>query len=235
MIATVVNALAIMMGSLVGVLLNEGIPKKLNDTLMKGMSLCVLLIAIMGINSVSSKLGANDTLIIIVSIAIGAVIGEGIDIEKRLKDLGDSIERKLNGRGGKVSEGFVTSSLVFCVGAMAIVGSLQSGLNGNYKVLFAKSVIDGIASIVFASTLGIGVMLSAVSVFIYQGTITLTAGLLKGVLLAPVVNDMTAVGSALIIAIGLNMMGSSKVKVANLLPAIFLPMVYQLILNIVGK
>lgn len=233
MFATVVNALAIIVGSLIGVLLNEGIPKKINDTLMKGMALCVILIAIMGINSVSGKLGSNDTLIIIVSIAIGAIIGEGVDIERRLKNLGDSIERKLKGRGGKVSEGFVTSSLVFCVGAMAIVGSLQSGLNGNYKILFAKSVIDGIASVVFASTLGIGVMLSAASVFIYQGTITITAGLLKGVLLTPVVNDMTAVGSALIIAIGLNMLGSSKVKVANLLPAIFLPMVYQLVLNLV--
>lgn len=233
MFGTAVNALAIITGSLIGVRLNKGIPERINDTLMKGMALCVILIAIMGINSVSGKLSSNDTLIIIISIAIGAIIGEIVDIDRRLKNLGDSIERKLNGRGGKVSEGFVTASLVFCVGAMAIVGSLQSGLEGNYKVLFAKSVIDGITSVVFASTLGIGVMLSAASVFLYQGIITLTAGLLKGVLLTPVVNDMTAVGSALIIAIGLNMLGSSKVKVANLLPAIFLPMIYQLIINLI--
>lgn len=229
MIATVVNALAIIGGSLVGVLLKGGIPDRINDTVMKGMSLCVILISILGISDVSRSLKSNDILVIIFAVAIGAIVGEVIDIDKRLKNLGDFIEKKLNGRGGKVSEGFVTASLVFCIGAMAIVGSLQSGLSGNYKILFAKSVIDGVASIVFASTLGIGVMLSAVSVFLYQGTITLTAGLLKGVLVTPVINDMTAIGSMLIIAIGLNMMGSAKVKVANLLPAIFIPILYQLI------
>jgi uncharacterized protein len=228
MIGTIVNAFAIIGGSLIGVLIKGGIPERINDTVMKGMSLCVLLISILGITNVAGSLKHKDILIIIISIAVGAVIGEGIDIEKRLQNFGDMLERKLNGRGGKISEGFVSASLVFCVGAMAIVGSLESGLSGNHSTLFAKSVIDGISSIVFASSLGIGVLLSGVSVFIYQGTITLSAGLLKGVLMTSV-NDMTAIGSVLIIAIGLNMMGAVKIKVANLLPAIFLPVVYQII------
>lgn len=231
MIATIINTLAIFGGSLLGVLTNERIPKRINETLMKGMALCVLLISIMGISGVAGKLSSNDTLLAILSMAIGAVLGELVDLDKRLNNLGDSLEKRLKGRGGKVSEGFVTASLVFCVGAMAIVGSLQSGLDGNYSVLFAKSVIDGTVSIIFASTLGIGVMLSGVSVFVYQGTITLAAGLLKGVLMPGIINDMTAVGNVLIIAIGLNMLGAVKIKVANLLPAIFIPMGYQLMVN----
>jgi uncharacterized protein len=231
MIGTIVNALAIIGGSLFGVLIKGGIPERINDTVMKGMSLCVLLISILEITSVSSALKHYDILIIIISIAVGAVIGEAIDIEKRLQNFGDMLERQLKGRGGKISEGFVSASLVFCVGAMAIVGSLESGLSGNHSTLFAKSVIDGITSIVFASSLGIGVMLSGVSVFLYQGAITLSAGLLKGVLMTSV-NDMTAIGSVLIIAIGLNMMGAVKIKVANLLPAIFLPVIYQIVMKL---
>jgi uncharacterized protein len=235
MIATIINALAIIGGSIIGLLLKGGIPEKINDTVVKAMALCVILISILGISGVSGNLKSNDILIIIFSMAIGAVIGESIDIDQRLINVGDKIEKKLNGRGGKVSQGFVTASLLYCVGAMAIVGSLESGLMGNYKTLFAKSVIDGITSIVFTSTLGIGVMLSSVSVFIYQGAITMAAGLLSGVLITTVVNDITAVGSVLIIAIGLNMLGAAKIKVANLLPAIFLPILYQIVMNIFIK
>lgn len=232
MIGTIINVLAIIGGSLFGFFLKGGIPKKINDTVMEGIALCVILISILGIIGVSSSLKSKDMLVIIFSVAIGAIIGEVIDIDKKLKELGDIIEKKLKGRGGKISEGFVTASLVFCVGAMSIVGSLQSGLLGNYKTLYAKSVLDGISAIVFTSSLGIGVMLSAVSVLLYQGSITLAAGLLKGVLVTPVVNDMTAIGSILIIGIGLNMLGATKIKVANLLPCIFIPILYQVIMNI---
>lgn len=235
MFATVVNAFAIIGGSLIGILLKGGIPERINDTVMKGLALCVMLIGILGVVGVSGAIKSNDTLVIIFSVAIGAIIGEGIDIDNKLKKFGDKIEKKLNGRGGRISEGFVTASLVYCVGAMAVVGSLDSGLSGNYKTLFAKSVIDGISAIIFTTTFGIGVMLSSVSVFIYQGTITLAAGFLKGVLTVTAVNDMTAVGSMLIIAIGLNMIGSTKVKVANLLPGMFLPIIYQVVLNIFTK
>lgn len=235
MLGTIVNSLAIIGGSLIGLILKKGIPEKVNDTVIKGLSLCVIMISLLGINSVSSSLKSNDILIIIFAVAIGAIIGEIIDIDNRINNLGDNIEKKFRGRGGKISEGFVTASLLFCVGAMAIVGSLQSGLTGNYQTLFAKSVIDGIVAIMFTSTFGVGVMLSSVSVFLYQGTITMAAGLLKGLLVTPVVNDMTAVGSLLIFAIGLNMMGSVKIKVANLLPGVFIPIIYQVIKNIFFK
>jgi uncharacterized protein len=231
MIATIINVLAIVGGSILGLILKGGIPKKINDTVVKAMALSVILIGILEITGVASKLSSNDTLVIIFSMAIGAVIGESIDIDKKLINFGDKIEKKLNGRGGNISQGFVTASLLYCVGAMAIVGSLESGLTSNYKTLYAKSVLDGINSIIFTSTLGIGVMLSAVSVFIYQGAITLAAGLLSGVLV-PSVSSMTAIGGVLIIAIALNMLGTTKIKVANLLPAIFIPILYQVIVTV---
>lgn len=223
---TLVNAAAIIAGSAVGLVFKGGIPEKVNDTLIKGLGLCVIFIGISG------ALKGNDMLVLIVSIALGGIIGELIDIDSRLKEFGDNLEKKLKGKGGRVSEAFVTSSLLFCVGAMAIVGALESGLTGNHEKLFTKSMLDGISSIIFASSLGVGVIFSAAAVFVYQGIITLGASALKGVLVTSVINDMTAVGSILIIGIGLNMLGSSKVKTANFLPAIFLPILYYLIMNI---
>ena len=230
MLGTIVNALAIIAGSLGGYLIlqlfKEGIPERINDTIMKGMALCVLLIGISG------ALEYKQILLVILSIAIGGIIGEIIDIDKQLQKLGDNLEKKLNGRGGKVSQGFVTASLLFCVGAMAVMGSLESGLNGNHEILFAKSIIDGITAAVFTTTLGIGVALSAITVFLYQGTITIGAIYLKDLLTVAVVSDMSAIGGLLIIGIALNMMGVTKIKVANLLPAVFIPIVYQIILNV---
>lgn len=227
MLGTIVNAVAIFLGSLLGFVLKGGLPERFNDTVMKGLSLCVILIGISG------SLKSNNIMVVIFSIVFGAVIGEGIDIDLRLKNLGDKIEKGLKGRGGRVSEGFVTASLIYCVGAMAIVGALESGLTGNYKTLFAKSIIDGVSSIIFTSTLGIGVMFSGFSVFLYQGIITLLAGSLKSVLVDTVINDMTAIGSLLIIGIGLNMLGAAKIKVANLLPGVFFPIIYFLVKGVI--
>lgn len=224
MLGTIVNSSAIILGSLIGLLLKGGIPKKYNETIMKGLSLCVLLIG------AQDAAKTKNIILIIFSIVIGSIIGEFIDIDKRLQQLGNYIEIKLKGRGGRVSEGFVTSSLVFCIGAMAIVGSFEAGLSGKYATLFSKSIIDGISSIIFASSLGIGVMLSAVSVFIYQGTITVASFGLKNLLTADIINEMTAVGGLVIIGLSFNLMGMSKIKVANLLPAIcILPLIYPLI------
>jgi uncharacterized membrane protein YqgA involved in biofilm formation len=222
MLGTIVNAAAIIAGSFAGMLLRGGVPERVNETIMKGIGLCVLLIGI------SSALKVDNTIVIIFSMVIGGVVGELIDIDKRLKKLGDRIEAKLKGKGGKVSEGFVTATLVFCIGAMAIVGSLESGITGNHQTLFAKSVLDGISSIVFASSLGIGVALSAVSVFVYQGIITLAASSLQGILVGSVISNMTAAGGLMIVAIALNMLGITKIKVANLLPGIFIPILYYL-------
>ncbi len=230
MLGTIVNAFAIIAGSLVGYLVirlfKGGIPERINDTIMKGMALSVLLIGISG------ALEYKQILLVILSMAIGGIIGEVIDIDKQLQKLGDNLERKLNGRGGKISQGFVTASLVYSIGAMAVMGSLESGLNGNHEILFAKSIIDGITAVVFTTTLGIGVALSAITVFLYQGTITIGAIYLKDLLTVAVVSDMSAIGGLLIIGIALNMMGVTKIKVANLLPAVFIPIVYQIILNV---
>ena len=177
MLGTIVNALAIIGGCLVGLIVKGRLTEKISATIMNGLSLCVLYIGISG------ALKGNDTLQMIICIALGALVGEIIDIDKRLNDLGDMIERKINSKKKNktdekisISEGFVTSSLLFCVGAMAVVGSLESGLQGNHTTLFAKSILDGISSIIFTSSLGIGVILSSIAVLVYQGTITLLAG-----------------------------------------------------------
>jgi len=223
LLGTIVNSLAIIGGSLLGFILKGGIPERVNDTIMKGLALCIMVIGISG------AIKSENMILIICSIVIGALIGEFIDIDKGLKKLGDNIEAKLQGKGGRVSEGFVTASLVYCVGAMAILGSLDSGLKGDYKILFTKAMLDGISAIMFTSTLGIGVALSAISVFIYQGTITLAASALQGILVGTVITELSAVGSLLIMGLAFNMLGLTKIKVANLLPAILIPILYHLI------
>jgi uncharacterized membrane protein YqgA involved in biofilm formation len=223
LLGTTVNAMAIILGGALGLLLKGGIPEKLKETVMNGLALCVMLIGISG------AIKVNNLLLVIFSIVLGSIIGELIDLDNLLQKLGDKIEEKFKGKGGKISEGFVASSLLFCVGAMAIVGSLESGLTNNHQTLFAKSMLDGITSIVFASSMGIGVILSAVSVFLYQGAITLGATFLKTILIQSVIVDMTTVGSLLIIGLALNMLKITKIKVANLLPAVFIPIFYQIL------
>ena len=229
MLGTIVNASAIVGGCLIGLIVKERLTEKISSTIMNGLALCVLYIGISG------ALKGQDTLQLIICIAVGALVGEIIDIDKRLNNLGDIIEKKINGKKKNqteekisISEGFVTSSLLFCVGAMAVVGSLESGLQGNHTTLFAKSILDGISSIIFTSSLGIGVILSSIAVLIYQGSITLLAGGLSTILTDTVISNMSAVGSLLIVGLGLNMLGASKLKVANLLPAIFIPIIFGL-------
>lgn len=225
MIATIVNCLAIIAGCLVGLIIKGGIPEKLSTNIMNGIALCVLYIGISG------SLGGESTLITIISMALGALIGELIDIDKSLNKLGSFIQSKFSTKDEEdsIAKGFVYSSLLFCVGAMAVVGSLESGLTGNYETLFAKSVLDGISSVIFTASLGIGVIFSAVSVFLYQGIITLGASLLSGVLSESVVGSMTAIGSLLIIGLGLNMLKATNIKVANLLPAMFMPIIFGIL------
>ncbi|WP_306549621.1 DUF554 domain-containing protein [Desulfobulbus sp.] len=224
MLGTIANALAIIVGGLIGLLFGKGIAKKYKQTILQGVALSVILIGW------KSALAADQLLIVIVSMVVGATIGEGLNIEGRLEKLGQWLEARVSaGPGSSLARGFVTASLVFCVGSMAIVGSLESGLTGNHQTLFAKSILDGVISIVFASTLGAGVLFSSAAVFLYQGLITLAAVFLKPLLAAATVAQMTAVGGLLIVAIGLNMLGMVKIRVGNLLPAIFLPLVYHLL------
>ena len=215
MIGTLINSLTIIIGSIIGLFVKGKINEKISDTIMSGLALCVIYIG------VSGALKGENTIVMSISIALGGLIGELIDIDSKLENLGNKIEKMVNKNGSTVSiaEGFVTSTLLFCVGAMAIVGALESGLNNNYSTLLAKSILDGISSIIFSSTLGIGVILSSVSVLLYQGSITLAAGMLSNMLNDVAITNITAVGSLLIIGLGLNILGISKIKVSNLLPA----------------
>lgn len=224
MLGTIVNAVAIVIGGVVGILIKGGLPEKMSATIMQGVGLCVALIGL-----ASAMEGMSHIMPIIFFIVIGTLIGEGIDIEKRLENFGDRLEKKFAKDSSSFSKGFVTASLLYCVGAMAIMGSLESGLTGNHETLFAKSVLDGIISVVLASTLGIGVIFSAASVFVYQGSITLLAGALSSVLTETVIVQMSATGGLLILGLGLSMILSTKIKVGNMLPAVLLPVVYYFI------
>lgn len=223
MIGTLINFAAVIVGTALGLLLRKGIPERLRDTIVQGQGLCVVLIGL------SSALKTSDVTGIIVCMVIGSLLGALIDIEGRLDSLGKAIEKRVspNGEEGSIAKGFVTASLVFCVGAMAIVGSIDSGLRGDHSTLIAKSVLDGVFAIFFTSSLGIGVGLSAVVVLVYQGSIALLAGWIEPLLTGAIITEMSAVGGLLIAGIGLNMIyDKHHIPVGNMLPAIFLPMIY---------
>lgn len=216
---TVVNALGVLVGTAAGLLLGRLIPERLSDAVTKGVALCVFYIG------VSGMLADENTLVLIISMVLGILLGETLKLDDRLNALGESIERKFSERGirGRISEGFVSASLLFCVGAMAIVGSLESGLSGSHETLYAKTVLDTVSSVVYASTMGFGVALAAIPVLLYQGAIALGASLLSPVLTGEVIAEMKAVGSLLIVALSLNMLGLTKIKIMNAVPAVFFP------------
>ncbi len=237
MLGTVVNTVAVLIGGAIGLLLKKAIPEKLSDTVFKGLGLCTLFIGITGV----FQDGIN-TLVIIASVVIGAVIGEGVDLDRRVNTLGKWLENKCNKNqtSGKISiaQGFVSASLLFCVGAMTIVGSLQSGLANDHTTLFIKSILDFVAAIIFASSLGVGVLFSALFVFVYQGVMSFGSYLIGSLFsqgadmlaataeLTPfmiTVNSMNCVGYIIIIGLALNMIGITKLKVMNYVPAIFMP------------
>lgn len=216
---TLVNVAAVLAGSGIGLLLRRGIPQRVTDALMVAVGLCTVYIGIDGC------LQGEQILVTVVSLAIGAVIGELLNIDGALKRLGEAAERRLTSGGdGTVAKAFVNASLLFCVGSMTVVGSLQSGLTGNHELLYLKSLLDLISSVVFAATLGWGVLLSTATVLTVQGGIALAAQALAPVLTETVVAEMTCVGSLLIVALGLNLLKISQIKIANFLPAIVLPM-----------
>ena len=220
MTGTIVNTLAVIIGAFIGIFLKRGIPERLADTLMKGLGLCTLYLGVTGL------MKGENSLILILSIVVGTLIGEILNLEERINQVGiwleDRFSPKKTGKAS-IAEGFVTASLLFCVGAMAIVGSLQSGLTGNHEMIFNKSILDFVAAIIFASSLGIGVAFSAIFVFLYQGSITLMAQWIAPFLTDATVNEMTCVGSVIILGLALNMLGITKLKVMNYVPAIFIP------------
>lgn len=222
LLGTIVNSLAVLIGGIIGILFKNVIPEKLSDALLKAAGLAVITVGIK-----LSLVGENLTLLIM-SIIIGTAIGELINIEGKLDKFGLFVESKMKNKNSNVTLGFVTCTLIYCVGSMAIVGSIQSGLSGNHEILFSKALLDGIMSITMAVSMGVGVIFSSISIFIYQGTITMLAQLMQSLLSDVVVTEMTAIGGVLIMAIGLNFLEIKRIKVGNMLPAIFLPILYYI-------
>ena len=222
MIGTIINTALILLGTALGLLLRRGIPERVRTALMSAMGLATVLIGLKG------AMGTNDTLCVILCLAFGGALGSALNLELRLEHFGNRIEKHLgNGKEhGSIAKGFVTATLVYCVGAMAIVGSISSALQGDHSTLIAKGIIDGLTAIVFTSTLGIGVGLSAFSVLIYQGLIAILAMWVSPILTPQVITEMSAVGGLLIAAIGLNLIYDKHIPVGNLLPAIFFPIAY---------
>lgn len=215
LLGTLVNGAAIVAGALLGAVLQK-IPEKMKVTIMQGLGLSAFVIGA----SMAFKAG-DDLIWVILSIVIGAVIGELLKIEQGLESVGKYAESKLKKLGqGNVAEAFVFATLIYCVGAMAIIGALDSGLKNNHSVLFTKSILDGFSAIIFTSTMGLGVILSAVPVVLYQGAIALSAGWLRDILQEPVINVMSATGGILIMGIALNILEIKRINVGNLLPSI---------------
>jgi len=236
MLGPLVNALVVVVCSLIGCFLLKKIPERFEDHIKKALGLAILFVGIKG------AMDNQNILLLIMSIAAGAVIGELIDIDKWMNHFGKWAERKLgmenpeipeqveliqnNGlhkREHSFSKGFVSASILFCTGSMAIIGSMQSGLQGNHEMLYAKSILDGSISLVFGASMGIGVAFSALPVLIYQGGIALAAQAISGFLTPEIIREMSAVGSLIVAGIGLNFLGVKEIKVANLIPAVFIP------------
>ena len=215
LLGSLVNGGAIIVGGLVGLFAGKLLPERLRGSLMAALSLMTIGIAVPGL------LKSSNALISIISMVVGTLIGELLDIESAVNKLGESLQKRFT--GSSVTEGFVTGSLVFAVGALAVMGPLESGLQHQHSLLFSKSVIDGVASVVFASTLGLGVALSGVTVFVVEGSIALLASVVAPYLGEVVVNEITFVGSLLIMGISLNLLGVTKLRILNMVPAIFLP------------
>lgn len=237
---TLVNTGAVIAGGIAGTLLRSGIPEKYKKTVMQAIGLSVMFIGISGtikemlVIAAGNKLDRQFIMLMIFSLVLGGLTGEFLKIEKRLENIGVWFQSKIPARGGAFAEGFVTASLVYCVGAMAIVGSLEDGLSGNPSTLYAKAILDGVSAVVFAATMGIGVAFSAIPVLAYQGSITLLAGVVKPWLNDMVISQMSLVGGILIFAIGINLLELKKINVGNLLPAVFIPVLYFILKSLLG-
>ena len=222
LVGTLVNTATVLLGGIIGLVFKKGIPERVGDSVFKALGLITAFIGISGC------LCGKNTLVAVISMIVGTALGELADLDKRVNNVGKFIENKVK-KGDKnstIAQGFVSSSLLFCVGAMTIVGSLQAGLEGNCSVLFTKSAMDLCSSIIFASTLGVGVLFSAGFVLVYQGLITILATYIEPLLTTAVVNEMNCVGYVIIIGLALNILGVTKLKVMNMVPAIFLPMAF---------
>lgn len=220
---TLVNTFTVLLGSSIGLLIGTKFPEKINTMVMHALGLCTLLIGF------KMAFKTENILLVIGSLALGGIIGEMIKLEEGLERLGEWIKRKVKSESGNFVLGFVTSSLVFCIGPMTIVGSIQDGVSGDASVLYAKSLLDGFASMVFASSLGIGVIFSSLTVFIFQGGLTLLGSKLSFLLRSEILDELIATGGLIIVGIGIYLLGIKRIKVANFLPALVVVVILALL------
>ena len=231
MTGVIVNVITVILGSFVGLLFKKGIPEKVSAAAMTGLGACTLYIGISG------SLCGENVLLVIVSVVLGTISGTLLNIDGAITGLAKRVETKFKKEGQNVSiaEGLVTATLLFCVGSMTVTGSIQAGLTGDNSVLITKATLDLVSSMMLASSLGIGVMLASVSVLVIQGGLVLLAGFVAPFMSTGAINEMTCTGSILIIMIGTNLMGITKIKVADFLPAIiFAPIIYNVV-NLISK
>jgi len=225
-LGVIVNVITVIVGSIIGLLFKKGIPERVSTAAMIGLGACTLYIGISG------SLCGENVLIVIASVVLGAISGTLINIDGAINKLAKTVETKFKKEDQSISiaEGLVTATLLFCVGSMTVTGSIQAGLTGDNSVLITKATLDFVSSMMLASSLGLGVLLSSVSVFIIQGSLVLLAELISPFMSTGAINEMTCVGSILIIMIGTNLMGITKIKVADFLPAIvFAPIIYNIV------
>ena len=225
MLAVFVNTITVIIGSLIGLIFSGKIKEKYTNALVTGLSLITVLIG------VQSAIKTENMLCVIVCMVIGIIVGELCRIDDGIEGAGEWIKKKvLRGKttNGRFAEGFVSACILFCVGSMTIMGSIEAGINNDYSIIFAKSALDFISSMAFAAAMGVGVMFSAAFVLVFQGALTLLAVQLGGILTTPIVTEMSAVGGVILIGMAINMLGlrQERIKVANMLPAIFLPVAF---------
>lgn len=213
---TLVNTAAIIAGGLVGSFAIPKIPERIRHSVMQALGAGVIVIGL------KMAWDSRDAMLMLLSLAMGTLLGELLHIHERLHGLALHLERFVGQDRGGFAQAFVQTTLLFCVGAMAITGALQDGLNGDPRILYVKAVLDGTGALMFASTMGPGVMLAAIPVLVYQGVITLGAGVLSRVLSEPMIHEMGTVGGVLVMVLGLNMTGATALRVANMLPGMFL-------------
>ena len=230
--ATFINAGLVLLGSFLGMAFKNLISERFITILTHALGLCVVGIGISGL------MGSQDTLCVIICMVVGCVAGEALRLEDRLDSLGEVLRKRLVKDGSsRFTEGFVTASLLYCVGSMAIMGSMEAGIHNDWSILVSKGVVDGVTSITFAATMGVGVAFSAAAILVYQGGLTLLFGLVGPFLAPAVITEMSAVGGTIILGMGINMLGlgKGKIKVGNMLPAIFLPVVYLPLAEWLGR
>ncbi|MCI9049524.1 MAG: DUF554 domain-containing protein [Coprobacillus sp.] len=232
-LGTIANTLAVIIGSGIGLMIKSGLKPRYQETIMQALGLSTLFIGVSGAMSgmlkiIDNGIETQGSMLLIGSLVFGALLGEFLNIELRLEQAGEWLKKKVHIKNDNTFvEGFVTATLVICVGAMAVVGALQDGLQGDVSTLFAKSVLDFVIVMVFASTLGVGVTFSALPLLIYQGSITLFASFLKSFLSPIVIANLSFIGSVLIFAVGINLCFNKKIKIANLLPAMIIPFLFH--------